>query len=53
MENQDLKQKEIKAKLEKGVEKEFVQRNFPLYQGVLLKGGAGSIMGYCAGRFAK
>ena len=29
------------------------QRNFPLMQGIGLKAGIGSILGYCAGIFAK
>ena len=29
------------------------QREFPLMQGIALKGGMGSVMGYCVGTFAK
>ena len=37
-------------------EKDYIihqQRQFPFAQSVALKGGAGSIMGYCSGMFAK
>ena len=46
-------EKKVKEILERGIQREFVQRNFPIYQGMPLKAGAGSILGYCAGTFAK
>ena len=30
-----------------------MQRHFPFYQGMTLKSGAGALIGYCAGTFAK
>ena len=50
---QDSEQKRVKDALDRGIQREFIQRNFPLYQGMPLKAGAGSIMGYCLGTFAK
>ena len=51
--NQEQKQKEIRDKLNQEVRKQMTQRHFPWYQGMSLKGGAGSAIGYCAGVFAK
>ena len=50
---QIAREKDIKNKLSSGIKEEFTQRNFPWYQGVALKGGVGSVLGYCAGVFAK
>ena len=51
--DQEKKQQEIRDKLNKGIKDEFVQRNFPFYQSIALKGGVGSVLGYCSGVFAK
>ena len=50
---QAAEQKRIKDALDRGIQKEFVQRNFPIYQGMPLKASVGGVLGYCAGTFAK
>ena len=52
-EEQEKRQAEIRNKLNSNIQQQMTQRNFPFYQGMLLKAGAGSVLGYCSGIFAK
>ena len=49
----DKQQKDIRDKLDNKIKEVMVQRQFPWYQGMALKGTTGSVMGYAAGVFAK
>ena len=46
-------EEKVRTALNNGIQKEFIQRNFPLYQGMPLKTFIGSIIGYILGTFAK
>ena len=47
------RQKEIQNKLNQEIKNKMTQREFPLLQGMSLKGSIGGVLGYCAGTFAK
>ena len=53
MADAEKQQQEVRDKLNQGIRTAMVQRHFPWYQGMALKGTAGSVMGWAAGVFAK
>ena len=49
----NTREKEIKAKLDSNIKDRMTRRVFPWYQGMALKGTAGTVAGYAAGLFCK